>query len=287
VKNNRFKNIVSLSAILAAVVIAFFPAAFHSDALAREKGTFMVEIPAENAVFMVGEELVYNVSYSFFDLGEVKLQITDTTTKMGKKIFIAKAYIDSYSGIPFVNLHQVFYSEMTAAPYSMYFTVHNTADAKAIQYLTYEFQYPKNKALYEMGVRQKKTADRKGSETVTTFQQDGLSLFYYARTNFRNTQKVQTPIFINEKSAATEFNFTGKIGSQEIDAVTYPVETIEFDGNANFIGIFGLTGYFQGFFSNDAAAVPIVAKMKVLVGSIHIELTKWSRPGWIPPRANG
>ena len=278
---------MSLSALLAVAAIALFPLVSHSDILAREKGSLQMEIPAENAVFMIGEELVYNVSYSFFDLGEVKLQITDTTTKMGKKIYIAKAFIDSYSGIPFVNLHQVFYSEMTAAPYSVYFTVHNTADPAAIQYLTYEFQYAKNKALYEMGVRQKHAADRKGSETVTTFQQDGLSLFYYARTHFRTTQKVKAPIFINEKSALTEFNFMGKIGSQEIDAVTYPIETIEFDGNANFIGIFGLTGYFQGYFSNDAAAIPIVAKMKVLVGSIHIELTKWSRPGWIPPRANG
>ena len=281
------KSIISLSAILAAVAVFLFPVVSHTDVLAREKGPLLLEISAENAVFMIGEELIYNVSYSFFDLGEVKLQITDTTTKMGKKIFIAKAFIDSYGGIPFVNLHQVFYSEMTAAPYSMYFTMHNTADPKAIQYLTYEFQYSKNKASYEMGVRQKQVADRKGTETVTTFQQDGLSLFYYDRPHFRNTQKVQAPIFINEKSAMTEFNFMGKIGSQEIDAVTYPIETIEFDGNANFIGIFGLTGYFQGFFSNDAAAVPIVAKMKVLVGSIHIELTKWSRPGWIPPRANG
>ena len=283
----HFKSIVSISAILAVVAVALFPVVSHSDVLAWEKGSLLLEIPAENTVFIIGEELIYNVSYSIFDLGEVKLQITDTTTKMGKKIFIAKAFIDSYSGIPFVNLHQVFYSEMTTVPYSMYFTVHNTADPKAIQYLTYEFQYTKNKAVYEMGVRQKQSSDRKGSEFVTTFQQDGLSLFYFARTHFRNKQKVQAPIFINEKSAMTEFNFMGKIGSQEIDAVTYPIETVEFDGNANFIGIFGLTGYFQGFFSNDAAAIPVVAKMKVLVGSIHIELTKWSRPGWIPPRANG
>lgn len=283
----HYTSCTVLSALLAAVSIVIFPVVSHSDVLARENGPVIYEIQSENSVFVIGEELVYTVSYSFFDLGEVKLQIVDTTTKMGKKIFIAKAFIDSYSGIPFVSLHQVFYSEMTAEPYSMHFTVHNTADPAKVEYLIYDFQYHRNKAFYEFGVKQQQQSVKKGSESVTTYQQDGLSLFYFARTHFRSAQKLKAPIFINEKTAQTEFNFMGNIVSQEIDAVTYPVETVEFDGNANFIGIFGLTGYFQGYFSNDAAAIPIVAKMKVLVGSIHIELTKWSRPGWVPPRANG
>jgi hypothetical protein len=74
--------------------------------------------------------------------------------------------------------------------------------------------------------------------------------------------------------------------STEIDAVKYPVETIEFDGRADFVGIFGLTGGFSGWFSNDEAAVPIIAKMKVILGSIRLELVKWNRPGWVPPRAH-
>jgi hypothetical protein len=273
--------------VFALAVIFLFPLSSQSTVLAGEPIALQIEIPAGNAVFVIGEELVYNVSYSFLDLGEVKLQIADTATKMGKKIFVAKAYIDSYSGVPFVNLHQVFYSEMTPEPYSVYFTVHNTANPNEIYYTRYDFQYPKNRMRYEFGVKQKPLMVQKGEESVTAFQQDGLSLFYYARTNVRTAAKVKIPIFINEKSFMTDFNFMGTIGEQKIDAITYPVETIGFDGNANFIGIFGLTGYFQGFFSNDAAAVPIVAKMKVLVGSIHIELIKWNRPGWVPPKVKG
>lgn len=284
---SKVRNIFVFSTVCALAVIVLFPLSSRSAVLAGTPHAFQVEIPGDNAVFVIGEELVYNVSYSFFDLGEVKLQIADTATKMGKRIFVAKAYIDSYSGVPFVNLHQVFYSEMTAAPYSVYFSVHNTADPKETQYTRYAFQYPKNMMRYEFGTKQKPQTAQTGEISVTAFQQDGLSLFYYARTHIRAAEKVKTPIFINEKSFMTDFNFMGTIGTQKIEAVTYPVETIEFDGNANFIGIFGLTGYFQGFFSNDAAAVPIVAKMKVLVGSIHIELIKWNRPGWVPPKAKG
>ena len=42
---------------------------------------------------------------------------------------------------------------------------------------------------------------------------------------------------------------------------------------------------FQGFFSDDEAAVPIRAEAKVIVGSIVVELEEWERPGWIPPVA--
>jgi hypothetical protein len=48
-----------------------------------------------------------------------------------------------------------------------------------------------------------------------------------------------------------------------------------------------LTGDFEGWFSNDEARVPILAKMKVILGSITIELMRWKRAGWTPPRAEG
>lgn len=283
--NSAFAKIITVSAVLSLAVICLFPLTTGSTAHAKEPAYIQLEIPADEGMFVVGEELVYVVSYSIFDLGEVKLQITDTTTKMGTKVFVAKAFVDSYSGVPFVNLHQVFYSEMSKVPFSVYFTVHNTAKPEAMQYVQYAFDYAKNTMRYEVGLRPQNVIEKRGEESVADFQQDGLSLFYYARANVRSVKKVKTPVFINEKSFLTDFNFMGKIGSQKIDAVKYPVRTIEFDGTANFIGIFGLTGYFQGYFSDDAASVPIVAKMKVLVGSIHIELTKWSRPGWTPPRA--
>jgi hypothetical protein len=62
---------------------------------------------------------------------------------------------------------------------------------------------------------------------------------------------------------------------------------VKFDGKLDFTGIFGLSGEFEGWFSNDEARVPILAKMKVLIGSVTIELMSWKRKGWAPPRAQG
>ena len=70
----------------------------------------------------------------------------------------------------------------------------------------------------------------------------------------------------------------------EIDAVDYPVEVVEFDGRMDYEGVYGLTGYFQGWFTNDEARIPIVARMKVILGSVKVQLQKWQRGGWQPPK---
>ena len=277
-------KLIAVSSVLALAAILFFPFTSQSSAYAKESEPIVLEFSSEEGVFFVGEELVYNVSYSVFDLGSVKVQVTDTITKMGTKVYRAKAYINSYDGVPFVDLHQVFYSEVTPKPYSIYFTAYNTAKPDEMEYSQYSFDYKNDIVNYERGIKPKNIITQSGEVPIQEFQQDGLSLFFFARLNVKEKKRVKTATFVNENSFTTSFNFLNKVGSQEIDAVKYPIETVEFEGIADFIGIFGMTGYFQGFFSNDEAAVPIVAKMKVLIGSIHIELVKWNRPGWVPPK---
>ena len=285
-KPPRFKKILISSACLALLFIISVPTTTHTSIEAKEIDGIQIDIPADNSMFCVGEELQYNVSYSIFDIGLVKMQVLDTATKNGVKIFKAKAYLDSYSGLPFVDLHQVFYSEMDTDAISKVFTTHTTTKPQEMPFVKYFFDYKKNKVSYLYGMDPKGTIYKTNEVSITEKQLDGLSLFYYARSNFHQTRKYSMPVFVSEKSYKTHFNFMNLAGSQEIDAVKYPIETIEFDGSSDFTGVYGLTGYFRGFFSNDEVGIPIVAKMKVILGSVHIELIKWTRPGWIPPKAN-
>jgi hypothetical protein len=70
----------------------------------------------------------------------------------------------------------------------------------------------------------------------------------------------------------------------EIDALDYEIRTVHFQGEANWTGVYGITGKFDGWFSDDEARVPIRAKMKLYVGNADIELVRWKRPGWTPPK---
>lgn len=274
------------SAVAALLCILAAPSTPSQSLEARTASAVYFEIPSGTDAFDIGEELQYNVSYSIFDIGMVKMQILDTAIRNGVKVYKAKAYLDSYPGLPFVDLHQVFYSEMDTEAFSQFFATHNTAKPSLMPYVKYSYNYKKNKMYYEMGTDPGGAVSKTGEEPVFEPQLDGLSLFFYARKNFTQVRKYSVPVLVNEKSYKTHFNFMNKLGKQHIDAIKYPVETIEFDGTSDFTGVFGLTGYFQGYFSNDEAGVPIVAKMKVILGSVHIELIKWSKPGWIPPKAN-
>jgi hypothetical protein len=233
-------------------------------------------------VFQVTEDLTYNVSYASIDIGRIRIRTLEKTTAEGGTFYNAAAYIDSYSGIPFVDLHVIYESFIAEDVFSQGFR--GRLKERNRWYEThYEFDYPAKKVHIRKGWLGSSVTDATDSLALDTLYQDGLSLFFYARKNLRMGRKVVIPTLIQEEKVRTVIDFANKRTSAKIDAVKYPIDVIEFKGNAEFVGVFGLTGEFDGWFSNDDARVPILAKMKVIIGNIRIELMKWNRSGWTPP----
>jgi hypothetical protein len=233
---------------------------------------------------MVGEDLVYNVRYSFINLGQVRIRILKKLSGPAHTAYQAKAFIDSYSGVPFVDLHAVYESVFDSTIYSMEFTG-RSVDGNLHKYTRYRFEYDSNRVILETGI-QDTIPEKVDTAALDGWYQDGLSLFFYARGQLFSATRMNIPTLINEERANTYIDFASRRTSVEIDAVEYPIDVVPFDGVADFVGIFGLTGDFEGWFSNDVARVPIMAKMKVIVGNITIELMSWTREGWNPPKAN-
>ncbi len=230
----------------------------------------------------VGEELVYKVSYAFFSLGEIHLRVLDKVVSDDKISYKTIAYIDSYKGIPFVDLHETYESTLNRNIFSNWFQSQSRKNSE-IRYVTYNFDYPNKKVYFEFGSSRGNVVTSKDTAKIDTFAQDGLSLFYFARQNLFKGETVRIPTVVNEKVVNTTINFLNKTESVEIDAANYPIDVVEFDGTADFEGIFGFTGKFEGWFSNDNERVPILAKMKVLIGKVRIELIKWTKTNWKPP----
>lgn len=240
--------------------------------------------PADHAVFRIGEELIYNVSYASFDIGQVKIQLLDTVRQDGILSYKAKASIDSYKGVPFVNLHAVFESIIADSEYSTFFHSRTKEDEGWMSHI-YTFDYPAGIINVDKKIFGTEKILHHDTLRISGRYQDGLSLFFYARTHVKSKQSLDIPTVVNEKRGVTHIDFTNERATEEIDAVDYPIDLVHFEGEAGFVGIFGLTGAFEGWFSNDDARVPIVAKMKVLIGNVRLELMKWKREGWTPPRA--
>lgn len=270
------KNNIKYFIILPLFVILFYPNLFYSSKQV-ESGFYSTK------KMEIGEDLLYVVKYSLFKLGEVRIKVIDKKEEKGITYYKTIAYIDSYPGIPFVNLHQIYESNVDINYHSNYFR----GLVKGDEYTTfteYFFDYKRDMIKVKKGKVKPFTIWTDSIGRAEKKYQDGLSIFYYARMNLGKKYSIKVPCFVTEKKVNTNINFYNEAIPIEIDAVNYKIDCNYLDGNTDFISVFGLTGYFQGWFTNDEASIPVVAKMKVLIGNITLELKNWKRAGWNPPK---
>jgi hypothetical protein len=237
----------------------------------------------------VGEELEYSVHYSFFNIGTIHFKVTDKEERNGKVMYHAQAIMDSNPSLSWlVDLHIRFYTEMDQNAFT-YQWLSEDSTGKITTYRKMLFDYETHKMYFEWGEKLRTSEYRKIGERTITIKnncQDGLSLFYYARAHVREKNQTKIPTFIDTNEVTTHINFGIEHLEEDIDAVDYPIDVMKLDGRADFVGVFGLTGGFEGVFSNDVAGIPITARMKVILGSIKVELKKWKRDNWTPPKAS-
>ncbi len=238
---------------------------------------------ASDSMLQTGEELTYNVSYASFDIGRIRINVTDSFVRNNETYYKASAYIDSYRGVPFVDLHAVYSSVMDQSVYSTMFSAWDKENDRWREW-TYAFDYPDSFVTIQENIWKQKKIIRSDTLHLDTLSQDGLSLFFLARKFLFEQTMMNIPTFVKEKRGTTVIQFPGDHTSEKIEAVPYPVDLIHFEGKAGFVGVFGFSGDFEGWFSNDAARIPVLAKMKVLIGNVRIELTEWKRTGWTPPK---
>jgi len=233
--------------------------------------------------FQPGEVLIYDVSFFGIKLGTIKLESVGIVELNKKQTYYAKTYINSNPGIPFLSLHSIFNAWMDPSlAFSYQFVGQTQLHDNVWDYNKITFDYKNNYILNQHWY---------GDTLVTNDKfeykgkiNDGCSLLFFARQYVDLKKTVYVPTFI-DAPYDTKLNFSGKRETIKIDAIPYPVRTIYFDGKANWKGIYGLTGTFEGWFSDDVAHIPIKALMNVYVGKILIELKYYSRQGWTPPAA--
>lgn len=228
----------------------------------------------------IGEDLTYIVKYAFFNLGEIRFKVLEKTTIDNTPVYKTIAYINSYPDLPFVSIHQIYesYIDSTLFPLKFFAKIFNEDTV----FVEYNF-------LDQKKVQMKKGkvgASRLWLDSVASVEhrtQDGLSILFFARMNFGEERSVSVPCFVNEKEEKAVINFYTENEPISIDAVDYEIDCRFLDGYTDFVSVYGLTGDFQGWFSNDSFSVPIKATLNVIIGSINLELIKWNKKLWNPP----
>lgn len=236
-------------------------------------------------VFFPGEIIEYEVSFMGIRLGRIIIKSIEETDLKGNRVNFANVEMKSNLGIPFVSLHAIFESWMEKnLTHSHRFVGSTKQSDDTWRIEKFDIQYERNLIQYELWNNQK--LEEKRNIEYDKKINDGCSLFFFARQYTDLGRTVRVPTLINSAISFTSLNFHGKPSQTRIKAVDYPVKTLFFDGRADWEGVYGLKGYFKGWFSDDDARVPIKAEMNVYVGSVDIELVKWTRGNWQPPRSN-
>lgn len=228
-----------------------------------------------------GEEYTYEVSWTVFKLGTIHLKVSPR--------YSVEARVNSYPSVPFVDLHSAHYSEMDTCFYSV---ASHTAEKKETDWwgLNYIYDLPRKRLILEETHQKDPDSPPFSSQIKDTLSLpsrsfvDGLAIAFLPRLYIHSTRTIDVPTVLYGKVGTTTFNFTNDRTTESIDAVDYPVKVVEVAGSTTAVGIYGMTGDFTGWFSDDNAAVPIKGKLKVLLGSVTVELVKWSRKGWAPPQ---
>jgi Protein of unknown function (DUF3108) len=240
---------------------------------------------SQQEVFENGEELYYEVYYSFINIGWAKF----TTEKVSGKeyYYIARAKLKSNTSLPLIDVDYDFISEIELKggriiPHK--FTAYQYKSGKQLT-VNYDFHYDSNYVYIKKVNYDNVTEVDKKIYTSTKFQ-DGLSIFYYARYNANKNESQNVPVIMHVDTALLRVNFSDKKTAVEISESDYDISSVFLDGNLYFEGVFGLTGAFSGWFSSDAAKIPLKAKLEVEIGSITLELKSWKRRAWQPPKYN-
>ena len=246
--------------------------------------------PAMNAVFAEGEELVYEVRWLFVKLGEIRLKTLRARKEGTSGRNVVSAWIDSYD-LPVADVHSVVHSEIDSTLTCVYSTSTEKRN-KGWWLLKNRYDHLSKRLTIEDTWSKEKdgpafTSPKTDTFTVDGTLQDGLSILYFARSYAHSRRTMNVPTIVYKQLGSTWLRFTGERGTMEIDALDSPIKIVGFEGRADFEGIFGLSGDFEAWFTDDKAAVPIKAKLGVILGSITIELKEWHRNGWTTPVEGG
>lgn len=231
-----------------------------------------------------GEELYYEVYYSFIDIGWVKF---NTTRVIGKKdTYSCSAVLKSNDALPFVYVNFEFKSQIEIKDNQLrpiYFEGKEIDKDSKQSLITYIFNYDSGfvnikKVGFDNAIEYTKRIN------LDKIYQDGLSVFYFSRFNYFNKQLVDVPVIFNQDIADLNLDFNTDKTDVEISTINYDISSLHLDGNTNYELVFGLTGNFEGWFSNDNARIPVKAKFKVQIGNVTLELKSWKRQNWTPPK---
>jgi len=236
-------------------------------------------------VYKAGEILTYKVSWSVFRLGTIKVQTKSDENCNENTHLKLIMHVVSNPYLPFVSIDEFNESlvKISDGMSRSFFAKHRNNNNKIEIHSVY---YNRNQLLYFtlIDFSDSQPIKRDTLNNIPLYV-EGPSLFFISRALIQSEKEYNIPTMIDGKIANTYLNFKKNIQIIESDLFSHPIRTRYFEGKAEWEGgtSAGVSGNFSGWISDDSAAIPIISEMKVMLGSIRLELEHIEHPNWKPP----
>lgn len=265
----KFK-LMELTFILAGLLIAMQPAKSQPAHEGEEPKSTKNELPSiQQSSFQKGERLEYDVSYGWIDAGEAIIEISNE-----KKTIAGR------------DVMHVIGKGNSRGTFNWFFKVRDTYET----YLDSDGIFPwifvrdieegnfKMKQYYTFNQFKKTVKTDKGKEhQVPVGVQDMISAFYYARTfdysNAQPNQVYEMSVFLDNELWPLRIRYLRK-ERIEIDKGTY--DCMVFVPVVQEGRIFKKEEDMMVWVTDDENKIPVLAKAKILVGSVTMELRDYS-----------
>jgi hypothetical protein len=227
--------------------------------------------------WVIGEELVYSVKWTFIKLGELRLQVLGDDTLNGRHVYHCRIYMDSEPGLPFITLHDIYDSYIDAKDFYSHAFLAYEQKKDHLLYTQYVFDYKRSVIKVRVEKRLESSFQTILDSTVTIDKKihDSLSMLYFARAMVKNKSNIDLTLFVYNNIENTYIKIAGE--SNDFEMNDKPIMGYFLEGKLKFVGIAGVKEDFKGYFSTDKQSVPLIAYMKAFIGSVKIQLEKWKK----------
>lgn len=118
---------------------------------------------------------------------------------------------------------------------------------------------------------------------------DGGGIVMLIRGLSGSNTNCSVPTIVDQEIHLTGLAFTDQIKSTESDALGGTVRLRRVLGHADWVtqSVAGLSGAFEVWLTDGAEAIPVRASLKILIGSIVLDLESCARPGFMQALAAG
>lgn len=229
--------------------------------------------PSRNA-FYSGEVLQYKVKWGFIRLGTVEIRQAEQNA--GDSSAAVRMSVTSAKGLPFINVNFVNQSILpTSSPHVLRETIlyGENASRRTV------YQYESKSGWIIMTDSADGGLVRRDTLSTGVPCYDALAMFMVMRMISGTPGSIQFPTLIDGTLAETKVVVTDEVRDMEVDALGGTVPCRRFHGDAQWEGssFAGMTGAFQGWISDDAAAIPVQVEVNITLGSIVLSLESSKR----------